>query len=337
VPRVAAAGQQGQREGSVPEHLLGFDVGGTKLVVALGDRDGRPLDELRIEPWTSGDAARDLAFLVDRARALLERAGVRAGDLRGIGISAPGPLDPGTGVVLGCPNLPGWRDVPVGAHLARALGAPALVENDANAAAVAEWRHGAGQGAASLVFLTMSTGVGAGLVLDGRLYRGAHFQAGEIGHVPIVPAGRLCGCGMRGCLEAYVGGAGLAARIAEDLARGERTRLRELCGGDPARASARLWLEAVRADDDYALRLLDEYIAHLAQGLAIVVMSLDPERILLGTIVQRNPDVFLPRLRAAVQACTWSELHGVDILPAALGSALPAYAALSVAASAPAA
>ncbi len=257
--------------------------------------------------------------------------------LRAIGVSAPGPLDPGTGVVLGCPNLPGWRDVPIGAHLARELGAPTRIENDANAAAVAEWRHGAGRGAASVVLLTMSTGVGAGLVLDGRLYRGAHFQAGEIGHVPIVPGGRHCGCGMRGCLEAYVGGAGVAAHIAEDLARGERTLLRELCGGEPSRASAKLWLQAVRAGDAYALRLLDEWVAHLAQGLAIVVMALDPERILLGTIVERNPDVLLERVRAAVRASTWSELHGVEILPAALGSALPAYAALSVAASAPAA
>ncbi len=319
----------------MPEHLLGFDVGGSKLVVALGDRNGRPLDEVRVEPWASGDAARDLGLLVDRARELLRGAGLRPADLRAIGVSAPGPLDPAGGIVLGCPNLPGWRDVSIGPWLERDLGAPVQLENDANAAAVAEWRHGAGLGAESVVFLTMSTGVGAGLVLDGRLYRGAHFQAGEIGHVPIVPGGRRCGCGMRGCLEAYVGGAGIAARIAEDLAAGERTLLRELCGGDPSRASARLWVEAIRAGDAYAARLLDEYVAHLAQGLAIVSMLLDPERILLGTIIERNPDLFLERVRAAVRACTWPEMHGVEILAGALGSALPAYAALSVAASVP--
>ena len=179
-----------------------------------------------------------------------------------------------------------------------ALGVPnVLLENDANAAALAEWRWGAGRGVQNLLFLTMSTGVGGGLILDGRLYRGAHFQAGEVGHIPIEPGGRLCGCGMRGCLEAYTGGANLAARMREDLEAGEVTRIRELAGDDPSRVTPRHWVAALRDGDAYALRLRDEFLDRLSQGLAMLVMSLDPERIVLGTIIRENTDLFLDELR----------------------------------------
>jgi glucokinase len=177
----------------------------------------------------------------------------------------------------------------------------------------------------------MSTGVGAGLVLGGRLWRGQHFQAGEIGHMPIEPGGRPCGCGMRGCLEAYVGGASLAARMREDLAAGASSALRDLAGGDPARVSARLWTRAIRAGDAYALALRDEFVARLAHGLAALVMILDPERIALGTIVSLNADLFLDRIRAALRERVWEEVRGVEVVAAALGPRLPAYAALSVA------
>ncbi len=312
-------------------HLLGIDIGGTKLVVALGDADGRPLSEARVEDWAQGSAERDFERLVAEVTALLARAGVRATDVRGVGVSAPGPLDPVAGVVIQTPNLPGWLDFPLRERLARALGIPVRIENDANAAALAEWRHGAGRGARSLVYLTMSTGVGAGLVRDGRLWRGHHFQAGEIGHMPIEPGGRLCGCGMRGCLEAYVGGASLAARLREDVAAGVAPALRELSGGDPARLSARLWTRAIREGDPYSLRLRDEFVGRLAHGLAALVMILDPERIALGTIVRENPDLFLDPVRAALRERIWEPVRGVEVVAAALGPRLPAYAALSVA------
>jgi glucokinase len=313
-------------------HLLGVDIGGTKLVVAIGDAHGRPLDETRVEAWGQGSAERDFERLVAEVSALLARAGLRAADVAGIGVSAPGPLDPVAGVVIQTPNLPGWRDFPLRARLERALGIPVRIENDANAAALAEWRHGAGRGATSLVFLTMSTGIGAGIVLDGRVWRGQHFQAGEIGHMPVEPDGRLCGCGLRGCLEAYVGGAGLAARMREDLAAGAATALRELSGGDPARLSARLWTRAIREGDAYALRLHGEFVVRLARALAALVLILDPQRIALGTIVRENPDLFLEPVRAALRERIWEQMHGVEVVAGELGPRLPAYAALSVAA-----
>lgn len=313
-----------------PEHLLGIDIGGTKAVVVLARGDGEIVRETRLEDWASGDAGTDVERLAAEARALLGGAGLVAADVRALGVSAPGPLDPEVGVVVDTPNLDGWRNFPLRERLARALGAPVSIENDANAAALAEWRYGAGRGARNLLFLTMSTGVGGGLILDGRLYRGSRFQAGEVGHIPVQPNGRLCGCGLRGCLEAYTSGANLSARMREDLAAGADTRIRALAGGEPARVSPHHWVAAIRERDPYALALRDEFLDRLSQGLATLVMTLDPERIVLGTIVRENADLFLDELRARTLERVWEEFADVAIVPGELGERLPAYAALSV-------
>jgi glucokinase len=231
-------------------------------------------------------------------------------------------------VVRDAPNIPGWHEVPLRAHLERAFGRPVRLENDANAAALAEWRWGAGRGARAFIFLTMSTGVGAGLVLDGRLYRGARFGAGELGHGPLVADGRLCACGLRGCLEAYTGGAALAARIRADVAAGTRTAIADLAGGDPARINARLWIAALRAGDAYAAKLREEYLDRLAQALALLVVGLDADCIALGTIIARNPDLFLDPLRARFAAQVWARLRDTRIVCGELGERLPAYAGL---------
>jgi glucokinase len=321
------------------EHLvLGIDIGGTKAVAALARAGGSPpgssleiVAECRLERWARGGWEPDVAALLEAVSELLRGAGTPARELDAVGISAPGPLDPATGTVISAPNLPGWAQVPLGERFGRALGAPVRVENDANAAALAEWKHGAGRGTRHLVYVTMSTGVGAGLILDGRLYRGAHFQAGELGHVPIRRSGRLSASGLPGVLEAYTGGAALAAHIREDLRAGARSAIMELAGGDPERISAREWVAAIRAGDAYAEQLRGEFVQDLAQALAGTVMLLDPEIIVLGTIVQQNPDLFLGDLREHVRARLWQSLRDVRIEAGELGARLPAYAALSVA------
>jgi glucokinase len=312
--------------------LLGMDIGGTKTVVALGYASGEILAESRLEDWASGSWQTDLETLESQARDLLDHAGVPVGDLHALGLSAPGPLDPVRGVVLEAPNLSGWSEVPITEQIGGALGVPCRLENDANAAALAEWRFGAGQGSSHMLYLTMSTGVGAGLILNGALYRGAHSSAGEFGHVSVVPGGRKCPCGLRGCLEAYTSGSGIAAQIREDVAAGQAEQILALAGGDPQKVSARLWTEALRAGDSYAQSLKERFIDHLAQGLAALVIGLDPERIVLGTIIQRNPDLFLDDLRLRVSERIWPGLRDVRIEAGALGDKLPAYAALCVAA-----
>jgi glucokinase len=168
-------------------------------------------------------------------------------------------------------------------------------------------------------------------VLDGRLYRGARFGAGELGHGPLVAGGRHCACGLRGCLEAYTGGAAIAARIREDVADGVSTAIAELAGGDPARISARHWIEALRAGDAYARQLREEYIERLAQALALLVVGLDVDCIALGTIVARNPDLFLDELRVRFAEQVWPRLRATRIGAGELGERLPAYAGLCTA------
>ncbi len=311
--------------------LLGIDIGGTKAVVALARATGEILAESRLDDWSSGSWERDIEKLEAHARVLLRGVGVDPAELYALGLSAPGPLNPVTGTIMEAPNLPGWKDVPLVERFFAAFGVQALLENDANAAALAEWRYGAGQGTRNMVYLTMSTGVGAGLILDGRLYRGARFEAGEVGHMPIVRGGRACACGLYGCLEAYTGGNALAEHIREDARAGAAKAILALADGDIAKITTKHWVEAIRAGDAYACLLRDEFLDVLAQALAILILGLNPESIVLGTIIQANPDLFLDMLRERVSERIWPSLRDVRIDPSELGERLPAYAALSVA------
>jgi glucokinase len=324
----SAAPPGGARAEAPPRALLGLDLGGSKVAFALVSCEGDILADARIERWTSGDPERDIERLLRSARELLAQRPV---ELVGGGVSAPGPLDIPGGAVLRSPNLPGWTQVPLVARLQDGLGVSFGLENDANCAALAEWRYGAGQGTRDMLFLTMSTGVGGGLILGGVLHRGHSFQAGEVGHMPVVLGGRRCHCGLRGCLEAYTGGAALAERIREEVALGVRTEIVALAGGSPEKITAEHWAQALRAGDGYALELREQFLDRLAQGLATLIAVLDPQCIVLGTIVSANPDLFLEGLRERVRRTTWRELHGVRIEPARLGERLPYYAAASAA------
>jgi len=265
---------------------LGFDIGGTKLAVALGDATGRIAARRRRPIGARGNPAADLEAMISDGRALLAEAGVDARALRGVGVSAPGPIDLAAGTVESPPNLLGWRSVPVVRTFAEAFGVPARLENDANAAALAEWRFGAGRGARNLVYLTMSTGVGGGLVLDGRLYRGSG-GAGEVGHMPIVDDGEPCGCGRRGCLEAYVGGRCWSERLRRVTP--DASRVAALAGGRE-QATPRHVVEAAREGDAFALAELERWNRHLARALAILAFALDPDVFVLGTIATAAGD-----------------------------------------------
>ncbi|MEN8182511.1 MAG: ROK family protein [Myxococcota bacterium] len=311
-------------------HFLGIDVGGTKVALALGDEQGRVLARVRRPTEPSGNPQADLERLVADGRALLAQAGLGAGSLAAAGVSLPGPLDPESGVLHSPPNLPGWAEVQVRAPLEAGLGCPVHLDNDANAAALAEWRFGAGRGASHLAYLTMSTGVGGGLVLNGRIYRGVHCGAGEIGHVPVEWDGELCSCGLRGCLEAYVGGAAWTRRLARITP--PESRAAQLAGAPEAVRPEHL-LEAARRGDAFARAELTRWVDYLARGLVVVVFSLAPEVVVLGTIASAaGEELCFAPLRRQVAERTWPHVSSeLRILPAALGDELPYLAGLSVA------
>jgi glucokinase len=305
-------------------------VGGTKVAFAMGDEEGRVVARSRRPTAASGDASRDLDRIVADGRQLLAEAGLAPDALSGVGISLPGPLDADMGVVHSPPNLPGWTDVQVREPLEAAFGCPVILDNDANAAALAEWRYGAGRGFDHLVYLTMSTGVGGGLILGGRVYRGVHCGAGEIGHVPVEWDGERCSCGLRGCLEAYVGGAAWARRLAR-ITPG--TSLAAEKAGGSERVRPEHLVEAARAGDGFAREELARWVEYLARGLVQLVFTLAPQAVVLGTIASAaGEELCFAPLRRRVKACTWPHVSSdLRILPAALGEELPYLAGLSVA------
>lgn len=308
---------------------LGIDLGGSKTVLAIGNRDGEIKARSRYATEPCGDPARDLARLLEASDRLLAEASLAREEIEAVGVAAPGPLDREAGLVLGAPNLPGWKRVPLRDALAEHFRSPVFLENDADAAALAEWCFGAAQGARDAVYLTMSTGVGAGLILDGRLHRGAKGNAGEFGHVPIVPDGEACVCGARGCLEAYVGGAAWGRRLREVTP--DESACLALAGSREALAPEHV-LGAASSGDAFALGELERFNRYLLQGVSSIVFGLAPQVIVFGTIVSAAGEACLAPLRKGLRERVWPVLaQEVDLRAAALGPRLPELAALCAA------
>lgn len=274
--------------------VLALDVGGTKLSAAAVSPEGARL------------AVHTAATPVGRGpdavvRALLALAAQVLGDTppQAVGVACVGPLDPASGVILDPPNLPDLHGFPLRRRLEDALGAPVVIENDANAAAYGEWRLGSGRGVQDMVYYTVSTGIGGGAVAGGRLLRGASGNAAELGHVVVVPGGRLCGCGHRGCLEAYASG----TAIAQEARR--RALLRESSLTPLARQgnlTAKDVVEHLHGGDPVAQEVWAEAVAMLARGIAAAVHVLNPARVVLGGGVSRAGEALLAPLRAQLPA-----------------------------------
>lgn len=295
--------------------ILVFDLGGTWLRAGLADASGRLQRRWRRPTPTEGPDA-VIAAMVAAAHELdPERTAV------GIGIAAPGPLDPAAGMVLTMPNLPGWRDLPLAALLAKALGRPTWLHNDASLAALGEARLGAGSGADPLVYFTLSTGIGGGIVIGGRLFEGRHGLAGELGHILLDPAGPVCGLGHAGCLEALASGSALARRALEALAAGAipaDSALLALAADRPPAAS--MLAAAALQGDTWALAAWQDAGRALGRGLASIVNTLDPERIVLGGGLTAAWQLWAPAMHESLvaNAVTWPD-RPCDIVPAALG------------------
>ncbi|MBD3367666.1 MAG: ROK family protein [Candidatus Eisenbacteria bacterium] len=253
-------------------HTLGIDIGGTNVRVAVVDDDGRP-DELEGSGW-SGGAPEECVSVVS---SLVERVGP-SGPLAVAGCGCAGLVDHDHGIVTSSPNLPLWRDVPLGAMLSSRLDMPVIIENDANAAAYGEYAAGAAAGARNAVMLTLGTGLGAGFVLGGRLYRGSHGLAAEYGHTTIEVSGEPCACGGSGCLENLVSAGALTARARRLIASGRQSSLGEAGDEFTAAEGGR----AASSGDAVALDALAETGRYLGVGLANLVRTLDPDVVVIG-------------------------------------------------------
>lgn len=279
---------------------VGLDLGGTKLAAGVIAPDGEVLaSSVRPTPVAGGVTA-VIDALVEAAGEIVAQSGVDPGQVGVVGLACPGPVDPVSGTVTRAPNL-GWEQVPVGRLVSDRLAWPCVVVNDANAAGLGEARYGAGQGAGLVLYLTVSTGIGGGIVLDGRIVSGAHGAAAEFGHQVIDPAGPLCGCGRRGCLEALASGTATARRAAERVIRGEPSVLAEMSGGDPTRLTAAMVGAAAETGDALAVEVIAETAGYLGIGVANLLAAFDPDRVVIGGGLSNLGDRLLEPVRRIVR------------------------------------
>lgn len=318
--------------------LVGIDIGGTKTAVVLGKPRGDGMEIIDREAFPTAPCERRwqeiVADIVRSSRRLLGRLAPADARASAVGVSCGGPLDSRAGIVQGPPHLPGWDEVPVTRELGQSLGCKAYLQNDANACALAEWRHGAGRGTRNMVFLTMGTGMGAGLIIDGRLFEGTNDLAGEVGHVRLSEEGPE-GYGKTGSFEAFCSGSGIAklARAAAEqrLAAGERVAFcpgMESLPGITARAVA----EAAEAGDPLAREIFATCGRYLGKGLAFIIDILNPQRIVIGSIFVRCRHLLQPAMDAEIAREALAPAARVcEVVPAALGERIGDYACLSVA------
>lgn len=301
------------------DFVAGIDLGGTKIYAVLADMDGRVCGEEKIPTRPEDGFAAVMERMARAVDDLLGRTGIDGGALKALAVGAPGPLNPRTGVIHHAPNL-GWREQPLGEALASRLGGvPVAVENDANLAALGEYVYGAGQGVRDLVYITVSTGIGGGLILNGELYRGAAYAAGEVGHLPVAD-GPACRCGARGCLETVASGTAIARRARDKADAGCAPGILALAGGNPAGITAQTVTRAAENGDMIAQAILNEAAGYLGKGLAIIVNLLNPAMIILGGGVMQARRLFWDKmLEALKEAALDTALNGLKIVPAALG------------------
>ncbi|MFH0908890.1 MAG: ROK family protein [bacterium] len=314
-------------------NLLGIDIGGTKTSVCIGDEHGRLLASKRIPTETPAGPGHWLPRTVAQVHDVLREAKLSLSDIRAVGIASPGPMSVSRGMMLAPPNMQGWVDVPVKKMVGDALGLPTHINNDANACAQAEFIFGSCKGTPNLVYLTMSTGIGAGIIVNGEVLQGVSDMGGEVGHHVLDSHGPPCPCGQRGCFEIYCGGLNVANRLRERIAREEaRTAILDEAGGDPAKIDFRCLVAAVWKRDALALEAWDEYIERLAQGFGTIMMMVNPEVMILGTIAIHAGDLIIDPVRQRLHHYAWKHCtEPCRIIPSGLDTTIGDLSALAVA------
>jgi glucokinase len=257
------------------KQIIGIDFGGTNIKLGLVTPEGAIVDRDRLETQTCHSSHQALIKqLIGKVKDLLARNALTARRVGGIGIGLPGLIDPSQGVVRFLPNVPGWNNVPLVRILEKALGIWTMIDNDVNLIALAEWKYGAARGYDQVVCLTLGTGVGAGLILDAKLYRGQGFVAGEVGHMPLNEKGPACSCGGKACLERYIGNQELLQK-AKKVFKDKKITLEAV-------------YQLARSSDPRALAFWEETATHLGNGLIGVVNLLNPQVIVIGGGVAKS-------------------------------------------------
>lgn len=312
-------------------YALAVDIGGTKILTALVAETGEIVVRDRMDTPQTVEPALDV--IAASATTVLTRSGIPREQILGVGVDAPGPLNPQTGIVFDAPNLTGWRDVPLRALLESRLRMTVFLEHDATAAALGEWWLGAGRGVHDLVYITVSTGIGGGIIAGDQIVHGTSGAAGEIGHMTIDVTGPPCACGRStGCLEVLASGTAIARMAREAVAGRRQTVLLEMAGGDPEVIGARTVEAAARAGDAVALEIFSRAATYLGVGVANLLNLLNPARVIIGGGVSKAGELLFEPVRRIARQRAFDRPGGdAEIVPAALGDDVGAIGAAAVA------
>lgn len=308
-----------KRSGNDPS-VVGVDLGGTKILAAVVASDGALLGQAKKKTKADKGPLDVLGRMATAISEAIEDAGLARKDIAAIGVGSPGPLDPESGIVVVAPNL-GWKNVNVKAHLEGEFHIPTFIENDVNVGTLGEHRLGAGQGVSDLVGIFVGTGIGGGIILGGRLYRGFNKTAGEIGHMVIVDDGPLCSCGNRGCLEAVASRSAISRMIREALDKGKKSLITDLIGKSASQIKSQALAEALRQEDKVVTEALQKAAYYLGVAVAGAINFLGPEMIILGGgVVEAMEDFYLAEVRKTVVDFAFpNAAQGVRIVAARLG------------------
>ncbi len=305
------------------QFIVGVDLGGTNIAAGAMPTDGTREIAMRIGPTRADEGS---AAVVDRIVRMVEdvieqtrsETGAERSDFLGVGIGSPGPLDRALGIIIVTPNL-GWKNFPLRDEVGSRVNLPASLDNDANCATLGEWWCGAAKGGRNVIGMTIGTGIGGGLILDGKLYHGSSDAAGEIGHTTIDSTGRRCKCGNYGCLEAYASGPAIAERAREQLQVDGDSILGAIVNGDVSRITAQTVFEASKRGDPVAIEVVRDTAHFIGVGIANLINTFNPDTVVIaGGVTQAGDQLFDP-VRAEVRRRAFkSAVEACRIVPGAL-------------------
>ncbi len=301
------------------KYRIGVDVGGTNVKIAIVDNSGKIEFSNTVNTRAEMGYEYTISNIKQAIKDLLADSKIKLKDIEGIGFGFPGQIDYKKGIVLSLPNIPGWVNVPISTIIEDEFGIPTKVDNDVRCAALGELKYGAGRGCENLICITVGTGIGSGIIVNGKLVRGASNAAGEIGHLKMqIHDGPICGCGDTGCFEAFASGPSIVAMAEKYIAGGKSTKFREMAN---PKITPFIVAEAAKQGDAVAKRIFEIMGEYIGVGLASVVNLLNPEKIVIGGGVADAGDIlFEPIIRTVEQRAMKISADAVQILPAELGN-----------------
>jgi len=314
-------------------HLAGVDIGGTKICACLGNDKGKIYASKRILTQPLQGSKNGLAATAKMLEELAREQGIEMDEIAGIGISCPGPVSTKLGIMLNPPNLPGWENAQLVRFFEETFHKPVKMNNDGNAAAMAEYQFGSSKGSKNLIYLTCSTGMGGGAIINGELVQGVSDTAAEVGHFVLDINGPSCPCGQKGCFETYCGGAALAKKMREEIEIDKiDTQVLKEAHGLTENIDVGCLIAAVKKKDPYALRVWDEFILRLAQGVGTILMNFNPEVVILGTIAIHSGRALLDPLKKQLSHFAWREnIQSCRIEASSLGDQISELSGLALA------